>query len=194
MNVQPDLISTSGREMRDYGTLITAIRDLNVRCHIGATTMKGKKDRWIDDVERAKPLPPHITVGLNEKISDIRTWYARSHFVVLPLFPCLQAIGSTVILEAMAMERPVICSRVDGQRDIIIEGKTGLFVPPEDPRALRDAIKYLWDNPQVAAAMGKEARKRVEQYFTLDNWIDRIKATVEEIITTKSRKKVPING
>jgi glycosyltransferase involved in cell wall biosynthesis len=186
MNVPTDMISSSGREYRDYGALIAAVKDLNIRCHIGATTMVGKKDRWIADVERAKPLPPHITVGFNEKISEIRAWYARSKFVVLPLFPSLQAIGSTVILEAMAMEKAVICSRVEGQRDIIIEGKTGIFVPPEDARALREAIQYLWDNPKIAEEMGKEGRKRVEKYFMLDEWVARIKSSVEEVIATKS--------
>lgn len=186
MDIPTDMISSSGREIRDYGTLIAAVKDLNIRCHIGAMTMLGKHDRWIDDVEKAKPLPPHITVGLNEKISEIRAWYARSRFVVLPLFPSLQAIGSTVILEAMAMEKAVICSRVDGQRDIIIEGKTGIFVPPEDPRAMREAIEYLWNNPRIAEEMGKEGRKRVEQYFTLDQWVGKIKCGVEGIISNGS--------
>jgi len=186
MNNQTDLICTSGRELRDYGTLIQAVRELGIRCHIGAVVMDGKKDVWIQQVDEAQPLPEHLTIGYNEKIGDIRNWYSRSRFVVLPLLPSLQAIGSTVILEAMAMGKAVICSRVEGQRDIIEEGKTGLFVPPQDPRALRDAIAYLWNNPHIAEQMGKEGRKKVEQHFTLDQWVNRIKDVVQETIEERS--------
>ncbi|HEV2952758.1 MAG TPA: glycosyltransferase, partial [Candidatus Dormibacteraeota bacterium] len=75
----------------------------------------------------------------------------------------------------------VICSRVQGQVDVVDEGRTGLIVPAGDPIALREAIRYLWDNPAVAEEMGRQGRIRVEHNHTLEGFIDAVRATTEEV-------------
>jgi glycosyltransferase involved in cell wall biosynthesis len=76
----------------------------------------------------------------------------------------------TVILEAMAMGKAVICSRTRGQVDVIQEGVTGLYVPIGDAAALRAAILSLWNDPQRALQMGQNARAHVEKYHTLEKF------------------------
>lgn len=187
LNHEPDMISTSGREMRDYTTLLRAIWDLDIRCHIATRVVPWKNDAWRKELEQCGNLPSHISIGYNESIVEVRNYYSRSRFVVLPLLPSDIEVGSTVLLEAMAMGKPVICSKVKGQRDIIEDGKTGLFVPVQNVEALREAILYLWNNPSVAESMGRAARKRVEEEFGLDEWVQKIKSVVEEAIHLKSR-------
>ena len=80
------------------------------------------------------------------------------------------------------MGKAVICSRTKGQLDIIQDGRTGLFVPPSDPKALRDAIQYLWEHPDEAERMGKEGRKYVEENHTLDQFVCSLKRIVEQVI------------
>jgi glycosyltransferase involved in cell wall biosynthesis len=75
-----------------------------------------------------------------------------------------------VILEAMAMGKAVICSRTEGQVDVIQDGVTGLLVRPGDAKALRDAIVGLWRDPERARVMGEAARKHVEKHHTLDKF------------------------
>jgi glycosyltransferase involved in cell wall biosynthesis len=70
----------------------------------------------------------------------------------------------------MAMSRAVICSRTPGQTDVIVEGETGMYVPPNDPAALRAAIEYLLAHPDEAARMGRSGRQRVEQSMSLEGY------------------------
>ena len=86
----------------------------------------------------------------------------------------------------MAMGKTVICSRVQGQTDIIQDGKTGFFVPQGNVQALREKILYLWNNPDVAASMGKEARKYVEENHSLDTFVHMVKDIVVKNIKIKN--------
>jgi len=181
MNVPTDMICTVGREMRDFGTLIEAVKELDIRCHIAAGAVQGKIDPWMEDVRKAEGLHKNISIG-KKNYSELRDLYARSRFVVVPLFPTDTDNGTTTILEAMAMGKAVICTRVKGQADVIVEGKTGLFVPPQDPGALREAIRYLWENPDAAEKMGAEGRRVIEESHTVDHWLEQIRGIVQEAI------------
>lgn len=185
--VATDMISTAGREMRDYGTLIQAMAGIDIKCHIAANAVAGKKDAWMADISNLDPAQYNITIG-KKTYPELRAMYARSRFVVVPLYPTDTDNGTTTILEAMAMGKAVICTRVRGQADVIQEGITGMFVPPQDPRALREAIHYLWNNPEIAERMGRAGRKHIEQYHTLDAWVARVKSIVEEVIEERERR------
>lgn len=190
MNVPTDMISTAGREMRDFGTLIEALRDLPIRCHIAAVAVPGKKDAWIKDLSTFDPSNSTITVG-RKPLHELRDIYARSRFVVVPLYPTDTDNGTTTILEAMAMGKAVICSRVAGQADVIQEGTTGIFVPPRDPRALRETIEHFWNHPEEAERMGREGRRRIEQYHALDRWVENVRKIVEEVVMAHHRRLRP---
>lgn len=71
----------------------------------------------------------------------------------------------TVAIEAMAMGRPVVGSRIGGLIDIVVDGETGFLVPPGDVRALREAIQALLDDPERREHMGAMAKKRVEKFY-----------------------------
>ena len=80
------------------------------------------------------------------------------------------------------MGKAIICSRTTGQRDVIQEGKTGMFVPQGDPKALREAIQYLWDNPEVSRQMGNAGRKYIETHNTWEQFVNNIKSFGEELV------------
>jgi len=71
-------------------------------------------------------------------------------------------------LEAMACETPVVATRVGGIKEVVVDGETGLLVPPGDPLRLGKAITKVIEDPKLAARMGKAGRKRVLQHFTWD--------------------------
>jgi glycosyltransferase involved in cell wall biosynthesis len=81
--------------------------------------------------------------------------------------------------EAMTLERPVIASRVEGLPEVI--GETGILVPPANSEALAGAILELAANPARRQALGKQARARVEQFFTLDRMIARHEEFYERV-------------
>jgi glycosyltransferase involved in cell wall biosynthesis len=70
----------------------------------------------------------------------------------------------TVVLEAMAAGRPVVASATGGIVDQVVDGVTGVLVPPEDPVALRRAIQSVLADPGMAAAMGRAGWERVREF------------------------------
>jgi len=179
---QTDTICAVGSEMRDFRTLIEAMRGLTIPCHIAAGSHRAVERSTIAGGNGGVPLPGNVTVG-KKTFADLRVLYARSRFVIVPLHPSDTDNGTTSILEAMAMGKAVICSKTRGQVDVIREGENGMYVPPRDPKALRDAIQYLWDHPDEAERMGKEGRRNVEEHHTLDDFVSKFKAVVEEAIS-----------
>jgi glycosyltransferase involved in cell wall biosynthesis len=84
------------------------------------------------------------------------------------VFPSyLEGLG-TAILDAMALGKPVVATRAGGIPEAVQDGTTGLLVPPRDPRALAEAVRYLLCHPAQAQALGAAGRRRVEQYFTVE--------------------------
>jgi glycosyltransferase involved in cell wall biosynthesis len=74
----------------------------------------------------------------------------------------------TAALEAMAAGLPVIATRTGGLPDIVLDGKVGLLVPPEDPAALRAALRTLRDDPAARRRMGQRAARHAAAF----NWTD----------------------
>lgn len=96
-------------------------------------------------------------------VKDIRPLLAASDVVVLPsLEP--EPFGR-VVIEAMAMGRPVIASDLGGPREIISPPRDGLLVGPGDPVRLAEAIGLLLDDGEKRKAMGRAARETAERRF-----------------------------
>jgi glycosyltransferase involved in cell wall biosynthesis len=181
---EEDTICSVGAEMRDYPTLIEAMRGTDLRCHIAADHVRIPHrirlvtDRRVPVDTLAIPGDAQVTIG-RKTLLELRELYARSRFVVVPLVPSDSDNGVTVILEAMAMGKPVICSRTRGQIDVIEDGVSGIYAPVGDPAALREAILSLWNEPQRAHTMGARARAYVEQFHTLEQFALNVRAAAE---------------
>jgi glycosyltransferase involved in cell wall biosynthesis len=72
-----------------------------------------------------------------------------------------------VVLEAMACARPVVATRVGGVPELVIDGETGILVPPKQPEAIAKAVLYLLNHPKKAGEMGLKGRQRVTDHFNL---------------------------
>jgi glycogen(starch) synthase len=70
----------------------------------------------------------------------------------------------TVVLEAMAAGRPVVGSSSGGISDLVVDGETGLLVPPGDAPALAQALAAMISHPATAKAMGRKGLDRVRGY------------------------------
>lgn len=113
--------------------------------------------------------------------------YRRARVVVLPsvyddrygghtLVP--ELLGQTLV-EGMACGTPVICTNVASMPEVVVDGETGFVVPPNNPEALREKLRYLRDHPDDVARMGEAARKRVLEHFTWDRVVDRCLSAYE---------------
>jgi len=104
-------------------------------------------------------------VGVREDIADI---LAAADLFVLP---SLSEGFPFVLLEALAMGRPVVASRVNGVPELIEDHKTGLLVPARDPQALAAAIREMLSDPTAASKMGADGRAVVRERFTVDRMV-----------------------
>jgi glycosyltransferase involved in cell wall biosynthesis len=71
-----------------------------------------------------------------------------------------------IALEAMALGKPVVATRVGGIPDIITDGEEGLLVSPEDPPSLARALRRVLDDEALAGRLGGRGRDRVRKSFT----------------------------
>ena len=78
----------------------------------------------------------------------------------------------TSLLDALALRRPAVGSAVGGIPEVLLDGVTGLLVPPRDPEALAAAVLRGLGDPALAARLGDEGRRHVEREFTLDTMVD----------------------
>lgn len=88
--------------------------------------------------------------------------------------PSLYEPFGMTLLEAMACKKPVLCTRVGGMPEVVIEGLTALVVAPDAPRELAHALCLLLGDQPRRTALGVAGRRRVEQHFKLDTMIDRL--------------------
>ena len=87
-----------------------------------------------------------------------------------------------VLVEAMAMARPIVATTVGGVPDIVVAGQTGLLVPPADAAALAGAVRVLLDNPGLAARLGAAGRARAESTFSLGAHVDGVERVYDAVL------------
>lgn len=160
-------ICAVGLERRDYPTLLQAVTGLPVDVVIAAASPWSRRS----DSTSGHAIPANVRV---QKFSqyELRQLYADSAFLVMPLAEVDFQAGVTAILEALAMERAVICSRTPGQTDVIVEAQHGLYVPPGDAAALRAAIERLLADPELSVRLGRQGRRLMNERMSLDCYVE----------------------
>jgi D-inositol-3-phosphate glycosyltransferase len=86
-----------------------------------------------------------------------------------------------VPLEAMACGRPVVASAVGGLTDTVVDGVTGLLVPPRDPRRLASVLRDLLASPRLRTRLGRAGLARARANYTWQQVAARTEAVYEEV-------------
>jgi Glycosyl transferases group 1 len=139
-------VFAGGDSLRDYDTLIEAARGLDAPVRIGTNNPLG-------------PLPENVTGGpVTPKEYDELLANARA--VAVPMRRGRRGAGLITYLNAMALGKPVIVTDSPAVGEYVEHGRTGIVVPPEDPKALRDALTWAVapENQAEVRAMGERAR------------------------------------
>jgi glycosyltransferase involved in cell wall biosynthesis len=114
--------------------------------------------------------------------SELKQYHSRANIYVMPTqfdtYP-------TSLVEAMAMKKPVITTRVSAPAEVIEDGKNGLLVQAGDVDGLAEAIESLLKNEQYANRMADEARKTVEEKYDLEKSISSLESVFKSLRSQK---------
>ncbi len=123
-----------------------------------------------DDVERLRrELSLEDRVVLTGSRHDIPELVGAFDGFVLSSYT--EGLAMT-LLEAMAAELPIVATRVGGNAEVVIDGETGLLVPPRDTERLGEALLWMASHADTARAMGARGRERALAHFSIEAMVD----------------------
>ena len=96
-------------------------------------------------------------------------------------FTMQEGLPNTV-MEAMAAGLPVVATAVGGTPEVVVDGVTGILVPPRSPDALAEAISTLLQDPDLRRKMGQAGKERVRQCFSVVQMVRTTEALYEELL------------
>jgi glycosyltransferase involved in cell wall biosynthesis len=109
----------------------------------------------------------------------------KCRFLVIPSV-CAET-ASTVVREAMSQRKAVVASDIGGLSEAVVDGETGILVPPNNIHKLSEASSYLLENPEVASTMGENGYKRFLENYTADAVIPRIIEVYQSLLLNKGQ-------
>jgi L-malate glycosyltransferase len=140
------------------------------------------------DLDGLRALAGELGVGERVVFTGHLAQTANAYAVmdVFALVSANEAFG-LVLPEAMSLGLPTIGSRVDAIPDVIVEGQTGLLVPPCDPLALAAAIRRLREHPSEREAMGAAGRARAFAQFSESRYVEDVRAFYDALLAQEPR-------
>lgn len=134
----------------------------------------------IDYIEECKQTLESVGADCAAKILDVKKnvlpYYLAADII---LCPSINEVLPLVICEAMAFERPVIATRIDGIPEALTDEKEGLLIEPGNPAALFDAIERLSLDPDLCRRMGVAGRQRVLSQFSFSTMSKTYRETIQ---------------
>jgi glycosyltransferase involved in cell wall biosynthesis len=165
------IVSLGETRSRDYASLFKAIEDLPVRLEVAGYGQWYAREKNNGLKEK---IPANVSISRRLNHRELRDFYARCAFVVLPVCDLVYSAGATAALEAGSMARAVIAFHSQGISDYIIDGVTGILIDPGDVAGMKAAIQRLHANPAEAERLGTNARQRILEQFRLDSYVHQI--------------------
>ncbi|HEX3220088.1 MAG TPA: glycosyltransferase [Candidatus Limnocylindria bacterium] len=139
----------------------------------------------------ALPAPARDRIIFTGRREDVSALTADLDIAVLPSLREAQGIS---ILEAMARRKPVVASGVGGIPEVVVDGVSGLLVPPADPSALASALARLAASEPMRARMGDAGRRIVEERFSMEAHVRAIQAIYDEELSRAGALATLRNG
>lgn len=142
------------------------------------------KERYMEELEvcvRRLGLKDSVHFLGNQR--NVPEVLSQADLLVMPSI--VQEAFGRVIVEAQACGVPVIATKVGGVAEIVKDGETGLLVYPRDAEALADAIIRVLKDPVFARALAQNARKNVEQKYSLEKMAQDTIKVYEEALVSK---------
>lgn len=170
---ETDVLSIGADMMRDFTLLLTA-----------ATELPAVSFRIITSPRHSASfgaVPANVQILTNVPFQEIRHYLARSNTVVLPCRENTYSSGTTTLLQAMAMAKPVVVTRTGAIRDgyQLENNQNCRLVSPGALDELKQAIVDLQGSPSLRDRIGSAARRTVETHFSWDQYARRLASIIQ---------------
>ena len=168
-----DLLAAAARLAPEFPGLVTAV----VACE--------------DDAKKAEVLAFARSQGIEDRVlpigfrSDMPDVLSAADFVADLSYEGLGITGT--LREAMALGRPVLASAAGGNPELVVDGESGVLVPPRDPEAMAAALARLLRDPALAGRLARGGQERVASGFSSEARLDRIEALYARLIAGRAR-------
>jgi sugar transferase (PEP-CTERM/EpsH1 system associated) len=94
-----------------------------------------------------------------------------------------------VLLEAMAAGKPVVATDIPGSREVVVQGQTGMLVPPQDSEALAQALSLLVQDQTLRERMGREGSRAFEERFRVERMVTEYEGLYERCLAARRARK-----
>lgn len=166
-------------EKKGFAVLIDAVQQLAAKgldCHCSIAGEGPERGDLQGQIARAG-LQARITLpGWTDRVAG---FLSAADIFVLPSF---QEDFPLAVLDAMASGIPIVASAIDGPKDFLMDGKTALLVPPNDSRALADALARLINDDSLRETLGRAARAGAERQYSFDAIGRRLATALENVL------------
>jgi glycosyltransferase involved in cell wall biosynthesis len=164
---------------KDPHTLIRAIAEVVKQTSKIKFLMVGNGDLKDSTIELAKKLNVDNYITFQDFRQDTPNILSGIDIYCLPSLWEGLPIG---LLEAMAMEKAIVATPVDGTKEVITDGVSGMLIPQQSPAELAKAIIYLHDHKDIRLNYGKNAKQLIEKRFAVKRMIQEVEDTYEIVL------------
>jgi len=164
-------IFSAGMSLRDYSSLIEAVRTLDIPVKIVCQpyNIKGLN------------IPDHVHIHLNLWGEEVVTLRRNARMVVIPLLYKNISAGQYDILYSMSEGKAIIASHTVASVEHITDDKDGFLVPCRDVEALQDRILKLWNNSHLIDKIGSQAQETFNNNFTFEVYQQNVLSNLQNL-------------
>jgi glycosyltransferase involved in cell wall biosynthesis len=172
------------RPVKDHESLIEAMAKLRPRWPSLRLVLVGDGETR-PSLER---LARQLGLGAVVHFAGMRANEPNLHhlFDISVLCSVSEAFPNSIV-EAMAAAKPVVATRVGGIVDAVVDGDTGLLVPPRDPTALAAAIERLLIDPERRRELGRAAARRARAQFHVNHVLPALESLYDRLLSASAR-------
>ena len=152
------LVFSAGRSLRDYPTLLRAAEAIAAPIEI----VCGEDD--LPD----QALPFNVKLYRELARAEYLDHLRKARVVALPLQESVRPTGQVVLLESMALGKPVVVTRNLGTVDYVRDGENALLVPAGDHQSLASAVQRLLNDDALARQLGNQARADIAEHYDIE--------------------------
>lgn len=171
---------------KSFGTLVEALRVLGIRGVELTILGEGPGRKALEGQVGAAGLSGSVFLPGHQ--ADILPYLREADAYVQS---SLREGLSNALLAAMASGLPCVATDVGGTREAVVDGETGILVPPADPAALAEGIRTIIDRPEDGRRMGGNARSKVVREFSAERELRETVSWIEELLRRRSAGTSP---